>query len=85
MLIIILSIDLKIVDEIVLILTIFIDIMNEKQAWGGISKVKMIVEEVRKVELGMGLFLQPILLFILSLMLLLMLKPVNLVQFNFQK
>lgn len=41
MLIIVLLIALKIVDEIVLILAIFIDMMNEKQAWGRISKVKM--------------------------------------------
>ena len=85
MLIIVLLIALKIVDEIILILAIFIDIMDEKQAWGRISKVKMIVEEKKKVELIVELLLLLMLLFLLNLMLLLMLNSLNLVQFNFQK
>lgn len=48
MLIIVLLIALKIVNEIVLILAIFIDIMNEKQPWGGLGSFKMIVEEEKK-------------------------------------
>lgn len=85
MLIIILLIALKIVNEIVLILAIFIDIMDEKQSWGDINKVKMIVEEEGEVMLEVELLLQPLLLLMLNLMLLLMLKPANLVQFNFKK
>lgn len=85
MLIIILSIALKIVDKIVLILAIFIDIMNEKQAWGRISKVKMKREEELKMELVVELLLQPMLLLMLKSLLKLMLEPANLVQFNFQK
>lgn len=85
MLIIILLIALKIVNEIILILAIFIDIMNEKQAWGGLGSFKMKIKEEKKVELVMKLLLQLMLFFIFKALLKLMMKPANLIQLNFQK